>query len=79
MNDVFRQQHTEDQAVRTAFYNARDKMSKVLEAAIERQEEREKYLAVEHERESHWVTPQRIDREMKYLYKVHYLRLYVYV
>ena len=50
MNDLFKQQETEDSAVKTAFYDAREKMTRVLQAAIEKQEELEKFVAVEAER-----------------------------
>jgi len=49
MNDLFEQQETEDSAVKTAFYDAREKMTRVLQAAIEKQEELEKFVAVEAE------------------------------
>jgi len=69
MNDLFKQQKAEDSAVKNAFYHARDKMSRVLEASIEKQEEREKFLAVEVERRKHWVLPERVDSEIKSMYK----------
>ena len=68
MNDVFKQQKFEDAAVKSAFYNAREKMSRILEASIERQEKKEKAAAVEAERRKHWVLPERVDDEMKSLY-----------
>jgi hypothetical protein len=70
INDVFRQIGTEDAAVRTAFQDARDKMSNILEAAIEKQEEQEKTAAVDAERKKHWIKPERVDDEMRGIYKV---------
>lgn len=70
LNDVFRQIGTEDAAVRTAFQHARDKMSSILEAAIEKQEEQEKTAAVDAELKKHWIKPGRVDDEMRGIYKV---------
>ena len=45
-------------------------MSRILEAAIERQEEEEETDAVDAERKKHWVKPGRVDNEMRGIYKV---------
>ena len=68
MHDVFKQQTVEDAAVKEAFYNARDKMSRILEATIERQEAREEVAAVDAERRKHWVQPKRVEGEMRNMY-----------
>ena len=77
MNDVFKQTSAEDAAVKTAFYDARDRMSRILEAAIETQEQQEKTDAVDAERRKHWVKPERVDNEMRGIYKVRRVALFL--
>ena len=68
-NDVFKQQAVEDKALKVAFKHAREKMTAVLEAAIEKQENKEKAMAVDAERKKHWVGLDTIADQMQSLYK----------